>query len=279
MSATGAALRAAQRREPEGALPALALRLAVTLLSLLVLGYALHRLRPALDRPVKQVQVSGRLSHLTPLQVASAAAVVPGTRLFELRLRAVQARVEALPWVAHARVTRSWPDTLDVRVTEHQPFARWGDQALLDTEGRSFVPQHLDLPQAQLDAMPRLTGQPGHEQDVMDAWQRLSAALADGPFALTGLTQDPRGDWTAFCRSGVVLRLGQDAPTSRLALLRNTVPRALAGRLDQVAAIDLRYTNGFAVQWASGEKSQHCSASAKGSRTSPAPDCRRGSNV
>lgn len=274
MSATGAALRAAQRREPESALPGMALRAALTLLSLLVLGYALHRLQPALDRPVKQVQVTGHLNHLTPRLVASAAAVVPGTRLFELKLQTVQARVEALPWVAHARVTRSWPDTLDVRVTERQPYARWGDQALLDTEGRSFAPKAVDLPKAQLAAMPHLTGQPGHEQDVMNAWQQLSAALAGGPFALRGLTQDARGDWTAFCRSGVVLRLGQDDQASRLDLLRNTVPQALAGRLDQVAAIDLRYTNGFAVEWAGGDKSEHCSADAAAHS-----DCRRHGNV
>lgn len=253
MSATGAAIRAAQRRQPDSTLPLRVLQAALTLLTLLAGGYCAVLLRPLVDLPVTQVQVTGRLTHLSAAQVAAAAAVAPGTRLFALPMRAVQARIEALPWVAQAEVTRRWPDTLDVSVRERQPYARWRQHGLLDDGGTAFTPAAGDLSDAQWRALPLLSGEPGHEQDVMHAWQTLSAALAGSAFALSGLTQDARGDWTAQCRSGVVLHLGVDDPTAKLALIRDTVLPTLAARLAQVAAVDLRYTNGFAVRWAADD--------------------------
>lgn len=273
MSATGAALRATERRESERSLPQLALRVALVLLSLLALGYLAQMLRPALDRPLQQVKVSGRLSHLTPMKIAAAAAIVPGTHLFAVNLRAVQAKVDALPWVAHAQVTRDWPDTLTVQVVEREPFARWGEHGLLDTEGRSFTPASTDRSASQWHALPQLAGPPGQQQDVMQTWKQFSTGLAGTPFALAGLSQDARGDWRAQTRSGVTLRLGRDDPVTKLHLLRNTIPHALAGKLDQVAAIDLRYTNGFAVSWVSRDRAKNCSAPANAAAGRARPDC------
>ena len=273
MSATGAALRAAERHESERSLPQLALQVALVLLSLLAVGYLAQMLRPTLDRPVRQVKVSGRLSHLTPTQIAAAAAIVPGTHLLAVNLSSVKAKVEALPWVAHAQVTRDWPDTLTVQVVERQPFARWDEHGLLDTEGRSFTPASTDRSASQWHALPQLAGPPGQQQDVMQIWKQFSTGLAGTPFALARLSQDARGDWRAQTRSGVTLRLGPDDPTTKLNLLRNTIPQALAGKLDQVAAIDLRYTNGFAVRWLSQDRAQHCAAPADAARGGTRPDC------
>ena len=52
---------------------------------------------------------------------------------------AVQARLERLPWIATAELTRVYPDRLDVRIAERKPFAVWarGDRSyLIDATGR-----------------------------------------------------------------------------------------------------------------------------------------------
>lgn len=279
MSATSAALRAAGRQEPERSLPQLALRVAMVLLSLLALGYLAQVMRPALDRPVRQIKVSGKFSHLTPMKIAEAAAIAPGTPLFAVNLASVKAKVEALPWVAHAQVTRDWPDALTVRVVERKPFARWGEHGLLDTEGRSFTPAPADRSASQWQALPQLAGPPGQQQEVMQVWKQFSIRLAGTPFALAGLSQDARGDWRAQTRSGVTLRLGLGDPMAKLGLLRNTIPYALAGKLDQVAAIDLRYTNGFAVSWVKQAQARHCPTATKATPGGMRPGCPAGSTI
>lgn len=253
MSATSVALRAAQRREPVVALPQRVLNAAIALLAVLGFGYAVLALRPLVDLPVTRVDVAGRLTHLTPAAIAAAAAVVPGTHLFELPMRALHARVAALPWIANVEVTRRWPDSVTVAVTERTAVARWGDHGLVDADGTAFTPAAQDLSDAQRQALPQLDGAPDQAAAVLDAWKTLAPALQNTPFALTGLGQDARGDWTAQCRSGVTLRLGNGDPADKLALIRDTVLPALADKLPQVAAVDLRYTNGFAVRWADAQ--------------------------
>ena len=249
MSTTSAALRMTHRRVLPEQLPRRVLGVALTLVMIVTLVYLSSRAMPILNPPVTRIEVAGRLVHLTPTQIASAAAIAPGTRFFDVPMKALRARIEALPWVAESTITRQWPDSVNIRVKERQPYARWNGNSLLDTAGQVFAPRADALPAGLRNALPKLSGPPGHEQDVMNAWKKMSAGLAGGPFALAALKQDARGGWVARCRSGVLLRLGRDNPTRKIGLLRNTVAPALASRLKDVAVIDLRYTNGFAVRW------------------------------
>jgi cell division protein FtsQ len=52
---------------------------------------------------------------------------------------AVKARIERLPWVDTAEISRVFPGRLDIRVTERKPFAVWaraGSHYLIDRTGR-----------------------------------------------------------------------------------------------------------------------------------------------
>lgn len=56
-------------------------------------------------------------------QISAAAAIAPGTPLVRVNLKSVQARVEAIPAIASASVSRSWPHTVSIAVTERKPIA------------------------------------------------------------------------------------------------------------------------------------------------------------
>src|SRR5689334_17335306 len=71
---------------------------------------------------VRQVEVTGT-DLLTPLQVEQAATVPLGEPLARVDLDAVRARVQALPAVDHAEVSRSWPATVSIEVVERTPVA------------------------------------------------------------------------------------------------------------------------------------------------------------
>ncbi len=227
---------------PRALLPAIVA--AALVAGLMLLG---HVLRPLLNRPVQAIRIDGPLTHLVLRQVADAAAVAPGTGLFDVDLEAVRAQVQGLPWVAHARVSRVWPGRIAVRVWERTPYALWGDRDLVDTEGVAFSPPAQDLPQG----LPHLAGPAGREAEVMQAYQAIAAILAGGVFAPDGLRLDARGSWTLHSAAGVELRLGESDPRGKIALLQGAVRSTLAERLDQVAYVDLRYSNGFAVGWKS----------------------------
>ena len=100
---------------------------------------------------VHQVSVTG-VSVLTEDEVRAQAAVPLDVSLATSDLDAVAARVEALAPVASVEVTRDWPDTVHVDVTERQALAvvEWeGAWRGVDDDGvlfRSYEERPADLP-------------------------------------------------------------------------------------------------------------------------------------
>jgi cell division protein FtsQ len=75
---------------------------------------------PILD--VDHVRVRG-VEQLTADEVRAAAGVHRHDALLFLDTGAIARRVERLPWVEHASVSRQWPGTVRISVTEYQPIA------------------------------------------------------------------------------------------------------------------------------------------------------------
>ncbi|HKY91407.1 MAG TPA: FtsQ-type POTRA domain-containing protein [Nevskiaceae bacterium] len=217
------------------------------------------------DAPLTQLQVRGPLQNVRPEDVRAAVHDQLDASFFEVDVARVRDTVGQLPWVARASVERVWPGAISVRVWERTAFARWNEDSLLDTASQAFTPRAADIP----TGLPQLGGVAGHEGEVTAAWKRMSEALAGTALALSGLSMDARGEWTARAANGVELRLGTDAPDRHIALLTGVVQRELGGRWGDVQYIDLRYTNGFAVGWAKPQPVvPEKGASAKGGRKS-----------
>jgi cell division protein FtsQ len=104
-----------------------------------------------LDLTVQSVEVVGR-ERTAPQAVLSALGVRRGTPILEIDLGAAKARLQALPWVSSAAVERLLPDTIFVRLVEHQPLALWQDDgrfAVIDQAGEI-------IPEARPADFPRL---------------------------------------------------------------------------------------------------------------------------
>jgi cell division protein FtsQ len=71
---------------------------------------------------VDHVNVTGTV-HANPAAVQAAIAGEHGRPVLRVNLGAAAARIEQLPWVEHASVTRSLPGTLHVSITEAKPVA------------------------------------------------------------------------------------------------------------------------------------------------------------
>jgi cell division protein FtsQ len=228
---------------PRGVVAAL-----LSLAALLGTALAVHLLRPHFDLPLTALRIDGELQRLSAAQIASAAALSPGVHLFDADLISLRARVEQLPWVAHARVSRLWPDRITIRVWERVPVARWGDAGLVDSESHAFTPAANEIP----EGLPQLSGPEGREADVVTAYRSLKAVLEGSRFAPVSLALDARGEWTALTADGIALHFGSEDPAASAPMLLGPATRALAEHLDQIASIDLHYSNGFAVGWKGG---------------------------
>jgi cell division protein FtsQ len=110
----------------------------VGVLALAVLGGACWAVLGSSLLVVRHVEVVGERL-VTATQVREAAKIRPGTPLASVNTGAAAARVEQLPPVLSAAVSRSWPDTIVITVRERTPVlavvAAGGGYQLVDPHG------------------------------------------------------------------------------------------------------------------------------------------------
>jgi cell division protein FtsQ len=120
----------------------------------------------ALHSPVlaaRHVTVVGAIR--TGVGPVVAAVGLHGQPLVDVNPGQVAARVDALPWVAHATVTRHWPDTITVTVDERVPAAvvdtPGHGAVLVDRHGRVLSTETAVTPGTVVLAAPVVPGRPG----------------------------------------------------------------------------------------------------------------------
>jgi Cell division septal protein len=194
--------------------------------------------------PLSRLQVSGDFKRVPAEQLRQV--VLPYARrgFFAVRLQDAQDAIERLPWVESARVRKRWPDVLEVRVTEHRPFARWGADRMLSEQGRIFaLPSEL-----RGTALPQLAGPDAKAQEVVALYNESRALFAPAGLPVNGVAMDARGSWSLQLGDNVQVVVGRDDARTRLARFARVLPQLLQGDQAPLARADLRYTNGFTVE-------------------------------
>ncbi len=217
----------------------------VGLLLVAAVGVSVRWLLDPQTLPIRHVQISGQFRHLTSAQLQEAVAGTVVGGFFTVNVAAVMRAARTLPWVDTASVRRVWPDTLQLEVAEQVPVARWGEHDLLNRRGERFSPPVDTLP----SGLPELRGPDGMEATLTASYYEMSKALAADGLKIKSLVQDPRRSWHVGLENGIELRLGHDNAYAHLLRFVRFYPQVLASRANEIATVDLRYTNGFAVAW------------------------------
>jgi cell division protein FtsQ len=226
------------------------------LLSTLVVGVAVVvwlAVLSLLDRPIARADISGKFAQVSRVQVEQALAPFARAGFVSIDLAAVKKSLETIRWIDHARVEREWPASLRVVVTEQIAVARWNDlqsstTGLLNTRGELFLPDARDLPAD----MPQLTGPQGTESEVAKLYLETFPRLLTVGLRLERVTLDERGAWTLNLSNDVEVRLGRQDVQARLERFISAASPVIATRNGEVAYVDMRYSNGFAIGWANG---------------------------
>ncbi|MGH8123058.1 MAG: cell division protein FtsQ/DivIB [Rudaea sp.] len=196
--------------------------------------------------PIRNLQVEAEFNHVSAEQIRAVAKNYLGTGFFAIKLDAVRAAVETLPWVERVEVRKRWPDTIEMRVLEQQPFARWGDKRLVGRNGALFAAPGAES----IQGLPQLDGPDDALADVVDFYNKTLRTLSGSGLALAGVSMSARGSWKLTLVDGSEVMLGQHDMDARLQRFLDVFPRLAAGRgVNVFARADLRYPNGFAIRW------------------------------
>lgn len=237
-------LQAAPKGEPEprraGTWP-----LAMLAMSLIAGGgYLAQLVTDPAALPIRKVKVEGDFRNLAPSHVQTLVAGAVRGGFFSVDVQAVRARILEEPWVFDATVRRAWPDGIRVAIVEQQPTARWGENALLNRGADVFAPAPDSFP----PGLPRLAGPVGSEADVLAAFHTARQRLQMLGLEVTGMSLSDRRAWSIDLADGARLIVGRQELAPRLARFCAAYTAVLQPQWRRVAAIDLRYPNGFAVR-------------------------------
>ena len=200
----------------------------------------------AADRwPFRRLEVQAEFSRVSAEQLRAAITRELELGFFAVDLDAVRESVEALPWVESAVVRKRWPDQLELRVVERRAAAVWGDARLVSTAGELFAVPGEVAP----DGLPRLAGPEDRAFEVLEFHAAARSAMAGSGHAVAGAALSSRGSWSLALDNGARIVIGREAPHERLARFVETLPRIAAAPDALWVRADLRYANGYAIEW------------------------------
>ena len=224
-------------------------RIGLSLAGVMVSALALLGLALLLDQPIQRVIVSGRLQRVSALDVEKIVrARLGGDGLVSADLDDIRRGLATLPWVDHATVQRRWPRGLSIEIVEQVAVARWNNAGLLNGRGQLFLSESRFVP----PELPQLAGPFGTEQEVTARYLAAQGRLTEVGMRLAALELDARGAWSLTLDNGVLVRLGRSQVDQRFERFMLAAARLVSQRSTDIAYVDMRYSNGFAVGWKGG---------------------------
>lgn len=196
--------------------------------------------------PLTKLRVTGEFERVDGALLQKTLLPYAQRGFFAVDLASAQDSVSKLPWVEHAEVRKRWPDVLEVKVVEHRPFARWGNNLLLSQQGRLFPAKGIQVPKG----LPELDGPEARVSEVVELYNESRALFAPIGLDVREVDLDPRGSWTLRLDNGARIVVGRSEARARLGRFVRLLPQLLAQQAQVLQRADLRYTNGFALTWA-----------------------------
>lgn len=216
-------------------------------LSVLSMGILLAYLHQSSVLPLKTIQFFGEAPHVSADSLEKTVTPLAENHgFFTIDITLIQQKLLNLPWIETVMVRKIWPDTLRITLTEHKPFAYWGEDSLMTLKGVIFKPNSLaEMP----SELPKLEGPLLESNTLLQRYQRFSALLKPLDLSITFLKLSQQGSWQVTLNNGVVISLGQTDIEERFQRFVKVYVHLMEGHSKPPISIHLEYANELAVAW------------------------------
>ncbi len=194
---------------------------------------------------------------------------------FSANLRKLEDRIAEIPWISTVSLHRQWPSTLVISVAPINPVARWNEEKWINYKGDILdIPPFIET--HEIAHFPLLIGSPGEELELFESYRDWAEKFAAWGLTLVSLTADDVYVWhlelspgalsktrakdleqpesSAWIKRPTRMVVNQRNAKERILRFVASLDRNLIDRFGEIASIDLRYTNGFAIRWKDEEE-------------------------
>jgi len=195
--------------------------------------------------PVNGLELNSQFENVDKATLIKTIAAETNRGFYGLDLDEIKLQLLTVPWVYNVAVTRRWPDKLNIRVDEQQAVARWANGGLINIYGDIFHPSAASYPKD----LPLIIGQSGEQRKLLLQYREMNKLLESLSFGIAWLEKDQRHAIKLGLHHGTSLLLGRKNEVLRLKRFVDAYKKPLNGKNKAMYSVDLRYANGFAVQW------------------------------
>ena len=195
--------------------------------------------------PISRIDLKGDRKFIKDADLQAVIEKYKQTNLYLLDTDTLRTDLETLPWVRSVTLRKAWPAHLIVGIEEQHPVAFWGRERLMNQYGEIFA---AELPSMR-GVFPTLYSPQDNGREMGERYLEVKEWLKGLPLELSELTEDESGSWRIKIKEGPEVMIGSEDQRLRMQRFRVGFQQELAKKLNNVRRVDLRYTNGFAVEW------------------------------
>ena len=211
---------------------------------MIALGFAVPIFAGVITFPVQSVRIGGEFVRVSKGEIERAVESVLAPGLVRIDVNAIRDAALGVAGIREATVRRVWPDRLEISVVEREAVARWASGGYVGSDGTHFAPSD----DTSADPLPVLAGPDGSQRQVLDLHTRLERSLAPLGLSLVATELTPRGVLYTTLHGGPRLVMRPEAIERDAETYAKALAKVMAGRLQEIERVDLRYPNGFAVR-------------------------------
>lgn len=196
---------------------------------------------------ISGIDVIGNPVVWTENDIKQHAGFVIGSGFYSADLNSVYDIVDAMPLIVDVQVRKRWPDRIEITVNEDIPMAVWNESKLIGISGELMdIPAHLNV-----GNLASITGNFEYLDESIKQFRLIQQIMGRDGVRIERLDVSDTGSLTLNLSNQWTVNIGR----SRLEQRALRLKKLLAGLdADQVAAIDLRYGKGAAIEWRSQQE-------------------------
>lgn len=219
---------------------------------LFAVAYFASRIMSTNFLPIREVQINGELHYVEQRKIKQLVRPLIKGNFFTVDIKLIHKAIKQEVWVDRVSVRRIWPDIIRIVIFEARPLARWSGGGLITVDG-----EHMPVMAGEtLVDLPYFEGPAGYYRIMVDKYKKMSKEFSKIDLTIDQVIVSQRRAWRLFLKNGIEVRLGRDDILKRVDRFTRVFSKVLKSKLKNIQAIDLRYTNGFAVQWKSDRKTK-----------------------
>jgi len=201
--------------------------------------------------PILHVTVDGKFEHVNKGKLVKSVMPYVSGSFISVDVAKLREAGESAPWVKQIQVQRRWPDSLHLIVEEQNAIAAWGQYALVNKEGELFYPAKKTFPKG----LVQLDGPEGTNIMITKRYVSMKDKLLKVGLGIKQLKIDKRRSWLLKLNNDITVKLGRADSEQRLNRFIAVYKAGLNQFNTKINTVDMRYTNGLAVNWKSGSQS------------------------